>query len=187
LVGNILGIIGRMGAGKTTASNYLQSTYGFTRIAFADALKEKAVRITPDGRIDKVRDRALLQFLGTEYFRGIDQEYWINAWRETVQQTLFNESRGVAPPGVVTDDCRFANECAIIHALGGKLIYLTVTDAARHKRLAARDGKQVEGIKGHASEDVSDLRFQCDDIVVNNGSEAQLYAELDRVYSQLLK
>lgn len=170
-----------MGTGKTTAAEYLQGRYGMKRIAFADSLKEIAKRVTPDGQIEKVRDRALLQFLGTEYFRTIDTEYWTKAWKAKAVKALELDL------GVVNDDCRFSNEVGMIKAMGGTVVYLTLPDDLREGRITERDGSVTTGLKGHASENVSDLRFMCDTTLINDGSMECFRDNLDRLYEQVIK
>jgi dephospho-CoA kinase len=41
----IIGMAGKMGSGKDTAGNYLINEYQFQRIAFADNLKEMAMKV----------------------------------------------------------------------------------------------------------------------------------------------
>jgi len=140
---------GPMGSGKTAAADILVNNYDFVRLSFAAPLKKVAEKITPDGRIDKVRDRALLQFLGTEYFRALDPDYWVKQWVKAVIERLeltHGECR------IVADDCRFPNEVAAVKRLFGHEFYMEVGDDARLCRLAARDGVAAEGITGHSSE-----------------------------------
>ena len=70
------------GCGKTTAAQYLEREMGFTRISFADPLKDLVRHVTMDGCIDKVRDRGLLQFIGTDYYRTLDPDYWARQWKQ---------------------------------------------------------------------------------------------------------
>jgi hypothetical protein len=140
---------GPMGSGKTAAADILVADHGFTKLSFATPLKKIAAQITPDGRIDKARDRELLQFLGTEYFRALDEDYWVKQWVKSVAERLeltTGECR------VVADDCRFPNEVAAVRRLGGHEFYLETSLGARALRLQERDGVAVDGIENHPSE-----------------------------------
>jgi len=170
----LVSIRGPMGSGKTTAAEILCREHGFTRLSFATPLKKIVERITPDGKIDKARDRALLQFLGTEYFRTIDPDFWVKQWVKAVAERLeltMGECR------IVVDDCRFANEVEAVQRLKGHQAYLDVKPQFRLNRLAARDGVVAEGIEGHASE--SDLGSDGCLIIDNNGSTRQLAYHLN--------
>jgi dephospho-CoA kinase len=61
-----IGLIGRMGSGKTTIANKIIKDHDFVRLSFADKLKEDIIKfnLTEDGTIKKSRDRALLQNYG---------------------------------------------------------------------------------------------------------------------------
>jgi dephospho-CoA kinase len=140
---------GAIGSGKTTAADILVHYHGFTRLSFAAPLKKVAEKITPDGRIDKARDRELLQFLGTEYFRALDPDYWVKQWVHAVVERLEltdGECR------IIVDDCRFGNERAAVRRLFGYEFYLETRPEDRNARVAARDGAFAEGIAGHSSE-----------------------------------
>lgn len=141
----ILSCVGKIGAGKTTVANYLCSKYGFTRISFADPLKQIAARVTPGGKIDKMRDRALLQFLGTEYFRSIDPDYWVNQWVRQYNQLLASACFTGQPLNIVVDDCRFPNEQQMLAEHEAIEIRITRPD---HLRLA----QATDGLKQHSSE-----------------------------------
>ncbi len=141
---------GPMGSGKTTAADILVNDHKFTRLSFADPIKKVASKITPDGTIDKARDRALLQFLGTEYFRALDPDYWVKQWVKAVVNRLdltYGECR------IVVDDCRFGNEVAAVRRLFGHEFYLETKPEARDIRIVGRDGVLAKGIAGHSSED----------------------------------
>jgi cytidylate kinase len=146
---------GPMGSGKTTAAGILVADHHFARLSFATPLKKAAMKITPDGCIDKARDRELLQFLGTEYFRALDPEYWIKQWDKAVAERLERTESGDCR--IVVDDCRFPNEVAAVRRLGGHEFYLETSLGDRALRLQERDGAAVDGIENHPSERVMPL------------------------------
>lgn len=141
----ILSCVGKIGSGKTTVANYLCEKYAFTRISFAGPLKQIAARVTPDGKIDKMRDRALLQFLGTEYFRSIDPDYWVNQWVRRYNQLLASACFTGQPLNIVVDDCRFLNEQRMLAEHEAIEVRITRPDRLR---LA----QATDGLKQHSSE-----------------------------------
>lgn len=135
----IIGLIGKKRSGKDTFAHALP---GYTRVAFADPLRQAALALDPivgrpalpghlapqvDIRLSDVIDtlgwekakdcvpevRRVLQRLGTESIRAIDPDFWIRAGVQTIQAT--------DGPVVVTD-VRYPNEADAIQALGGYLI-----------------------------------------------------------------
>ena len=134
----VIGLTGYAQVGKDTTANILVEEYGFTRIAFADALRDMLFALDPlivgkdgelwstQGTVDafgwedaKRADfdprwnvRAYLQRLGTEAGRAILGE---NVWVDAAM-------RKVKPGGkYVFSDVRFPNEVAAIRAAGGVL------------------------------------------------------------------
>lgn len=77
--------------------------------------------------------RQILQWWGTEYRRAEDSQYWIKSLAARI-----SARRDGGQERFVITDCRFANELAYIHAMGGKLW-----------RLERPDLESVEG--AHAS------------------------------------
>ncbi len=153
--GVIVAFRGEIGAGKTTAARCLRDAYGFVVESFAAPLKDLVRQITPAGRIDKLRDRNLLAYIGTDYYRNVvDPDYWVTALAQRVEPLL------AAGRNVVVDDCRgFPNELDYIASRPGSIIaWLDVPAAKIDQRLQARDGAIERGLPGHESETFNDPR-----------------------------
>ncbi len=138
-MGNI-GIIGRARVGKDTAGKWLVDNRGYRRVAFADALKEAALKVNPfiadpyssdlhrlatvvrrygweDGKDTFPEIRRFLQELGAAV-RDIDEDFWLRAAMKTVMKT---NDDGV--PCVITD-VRYPNEAASLKRAGFHLVYI---------------------------------------------------------------
>lgn len=132
----LIGLTGYAGAGKDLAAALL-SMRGYTRLAFADAVREEAVgliggnppleldqdlrEMLSQGKLTKAdfyakptrpEIRRILQQYGTEYRRAQDPRYWIKIVAEKIATTT-------SP--IVISDVRFPNESAFISASGGVL------------------------------------------------------------------
>lgn len=128
----LIGLSGRAGSGKTYASNHLVSRYGYTRVKFADPLKDmlRAVGLTEEHIEGKLKEepcdllcgktpRFAMQTLGTEWGRNlIGDGLWGSLWSARVESLLSQEAL------VVTDDVRFSNEAERIKSMGGIVIGL---------------------------------------------------------------
>jgi hypothetical protein len=128
----LIAFSGRAGSGKSHASTYLAAKYGYTRVKFADPLKDmlRAVGLTEEHIEGKLKEepcdllcgktpRFAMQTLGTEWGRSlIDAGLWGNLWSARVTSLL---SQGAV---VVTDDVRFSNEAGLIKSMGGIVIGL---------------------------------------------------------------
>jgi hypothetical protein len=137
----IIGLSGYARSGKDEAAKVLVEEFGFTRMAFADKLKEFsynqnaliAVWRDWDGEpgevyVQDVIDRygwdgyketmykdpirRLLQRTGTE---GGRQTLWDNIWVDATLSDLHSDSK------IVLSDCRFENEAQGIVDLGGQV------------------------------------------------------------------
>lgn len=131
-----IGIIGKARSGKDTAADYLVRAHGYTRLAFADPLKEMALSVDPfvptsygvtvrlqsliaDVGWEYAKDtypevRRLLQHMG-QTVREYDSEFWITAMRRKLSNA---EAHNI--PVVVTD-VRYPNEADMLRARGFKL------------------------------------------------------------------
>lgn len=178
----IIGLTGERGTGKDTAAAWLGDAFGFERMAFADPLKDEVaheLQLIRPPSISAPKDilrawsaclpgdvhkkptspevRRILQWYGTEYRRGQDPDHWINRMEARYK------ARGEYAM-IVVSDLRFANEADWVRSKGGQVWKIEGPTRG--------DG----GIKGHASEDLSEIAP--DLIVYNTGSIEEFCSEL---------
>lgn len=138
----IIALSGFARSGKDEAANVLVEEYGFTRVAFADKLREVLYQLNPIIKYEGVQDqytrgpwyvqevidtfgwdgyketgfgteiRRLLQRLGTEAGR---QTLWDTIWIDAALTNLPEDAR------VVVSDARFFNEFEAVRARGGEV------------------------------------------------------------------
>ena len=174
----LIGIAGRKGSGKTVeVSQYLIQYHGFTRISFADPLKNMLLSfgLTREQLWGDEKETALeilggqtprhaMQTLGTEWGRNlIYDEIWLNAW-----ERAFNKC--TSP--VVVDDLRFINEGEVIKKLGGKILLI--------------ERPEVESKDLHQSE-VEISKIPYDYKIINDGSSMELRAKISELMEELAK
>lgn len=170
----IIGLCGYAGSGKDEAAKGLVAC-GWTRIAFADAVREVALAINPvlvgdpsnesafrladvvcDGQwlIAKAQPevRRLLQAIGTEAGRKIlGENVWVDAaMRKVAGDTVFS-------------DVRFPNEVAAIRERGGRIVRIE------------RPG--VGPVNGHVSETAIDC-IEADYTIINDREPWDMQGEL---------
>jgi hypothetical protein len=159
----IIGLSGYAQSGKDTVAQILISEFGFTRVAFADKIRELLVQIDPliDGTGKRVSDvveafgwedakrfhevRRLLQDLGVGARNVFGKNFWVAiATKDLDPHTDY-----------VFTDVRFTNEANILKELGG------------HIWRVHRPG--YEAVNGHVSEhELNEWNF--DEMVYNAGS-----------------
>jgi len=139
-----IGLIGKLGSGKTTAAKHIATEHGYKRYSLAAPMREIVRIVYPDikGK-DDPRYRPLMQKLGTDWFRSYDEAVWVNV-------LLSRTSLETHP--VVVDDVRFVNEARILRDKGWKLIYINASDEVRKQRCTERDGHWDESVLDHPSE-----------------------------------
>lgn len=135
----IIGICGLIGSGKGTVADFLVERRGFTKISFADRLKDGVASVfnwdremlegdTEDSRawrekVDPywstetghpITPRLVLQLFGTDCMRnGFFDGIWVSLVKK---QLLENPDSNFVIP-----DVRFENEANMIRSIGGKL------------------------------------------------------------------
>ena len=138
-----VGIIGKMGSGKTTAANFLVEKHGFVKMSLADPVRQITKEIFGIESKTDPRYRRIMQKIGTDWFRSEDPDVWVRYLLKRVEQ----ETRPV-----VVDDVRFPNEVITLNRCGWKLVYLDCPYEVRKKRCLQRDGQFDESTLEHPSE-----------------------------------
>lgn len=177
----IIGLSGGMGSGKSTAVKTLTKINegNIALVKFAGALYDMQEMIyTRVGSVyerpqDFVKDRFLLQFLGTEWGRGkISETLWVDLWKKDAERAHALDFL------VVSDDVRFDNEADAIHSLGGYVIKIHAPNTDN------RDVVRAGAIVGHASEaGVSNNKI--DYLIENTGTLEQFEQMVERVYGYI--
>lgn len=188
-----IAFIGRMRSGKDTAGGRLCEAHGYTRLAFADPLKDAALALDPwipyeravdlgisAARLSAVVDsvgwdrakseypevRRILQHMG-QGVRALEPNFWVN------QLTKRWWDLGPDTPTVVTD-VRYRNEADALKAHGFKLVRITRPSSWEDVKAAALN----DGVRSHPSEtELSD--YAVDAMIYNGGSLAELYQRVD--------
>ena len=144
----IIGISGKMCAGKDTLASYLLEYSGGSRIGFADKLKDICAElfdIDPRSKDDYVR--RILQKFGTEVGRNIDQDVWV--------KYALRRAKTLQEP-VIIPDVRFPNELYGIQAVGGIVIRVVCDEEVRIERVKCLYGEQGLERFTHPSETALD-------------------------------
>ena len=130
----VIGVSGWARTGKDTVAAHLVEKYGYTRMSFADPMREALRRLDPLITVGEMRGaslssavaglgweelkslspdvRGLMQRMGTEVGRDMfGQNFWVDAAIDSIEDGS----------KVVFADVRFPNEAEAIKALGGEV------------------------------------------------------------------
>jgi len=182
----LIGLAGWARSGKDTFANHLVLNKGYTKIAFAEPMREALVRLNPTIEVGNFKlaklatavnvfgweelkglspdIRGLMQRLGTEVGREMFGE---NFW---VEQTM-KRVAGVSGDCVVSD-VRYPNEAQAIRDAGGLVI--------RIERIG------VDAPNGHSSEHALE-NFNYDLVLYNNSGVAEFIASADSALTTVLR
>ena len=156
----IIGFVGKARSGKDTAGEYLVKNRGYTRVAFADTLKQMAIKYFnlthEECYVDKSElSRRILQGLGVCMRDEIDDMFW-------VKYALKNISENT-----VITDVRFLNEAKYIKDNGGILI-----------KTLRNESPDIEYGADHQSE-VELEQIKCDAVILNTSTIDAFYDGID--------
>lgn len=168
----LIGLVGPLKNGKSTAANRLCLQHGYQLLKFAGALKaglyamglnhdmiEGHLKEEPLDMLCGKSPRWLMQSLGTDWGRKmIGEDFWVRLWQFKCQNLLDGGDK------VVCDDVRFFNEARAIKEMGGVLIRVVRPGFAEYT--------------GHASE-AEGPRIECHLTIENDGTIDQLDASVD--------
>lgn len=170
-------LIGRARSGKDTVGARLVARFGYTRLAFADPLKEMALEINPwvptSYRV-VVRLQRLIADVGWEYakenypevrrilqhtgqtIRDRDPDYWVR---------VLDDRLMTAVPCVVTD-VRYPNEVALLRKRGFRLVRVVRPSLGATPPDAHESERALEG-------------YPVPFTILNSGTVADLHAHAD--------
>lgn len=207
----IISISGRIGSGKDTVADHLVDKYGFTRMSFADSLKdaisiifswdrELLAGVTAESRrwreevdewwADKLEmpgltPRWVLQYWGTEVCRkGFHNDIWV--------ASLENKLRTLDKNVVITD-CRFLNELQAVKNNNGTTIRVERGQAPDWYKAAEDYNRGPNGNVGWAvglsnlqrlkihASEYSSVGLKYDHIIQNDSTIPDLYDKIDSI------
>lgn len=167
-----IAILGKSGAGKDTAADYLIERYGFTKIRFGTSLYEICEKYFDM----KGKDRKLLQDVGLA----------MRSVKPTVFVDLAEKEILSADTNIVVPDLRQPNEYEMLKRNGFEFLYVESDLKNRIDRLEKRDNIKIDEEYIDRIEN-NPVETACEEIVrnsegiikiENNGSLEDLYRQI---------
>jgi dephospho-CoA kinase len=183
-----IALTGRMRSGKDSVADYLARQYGFARFAFGDGIRKVCRELFPDQFRNpdgsERKPRALLQGVG-QAMRAFDPDVWINRTLNEVNDWLrVNTIVETVKPNVVICDLRQPNEYARLRTEGFVIIRVNASDETRIQRMIDAGDTFDDDTLTHETEQHVDS-FAVDYEIDNNGSLAELYAQVDEIMADI--
>jgi len=165
-----IALSGKMRSGKDTLANELIVRQMFTRVAFADRLKELAADLF--GASETLKNRALLQALSRKLCE-VEPAVWI---KYVVDRIPMDRN-------VVVTDLRYPNEYHTLKGLGFCLVRIETGDAVRFDRFNITEGshswEEFESLCGHLSETALDgAEWRWDLVLDGTMSAEKMYEDV---------
>lgn len=210
----VIGLVGLIGSGKDTAADYLSKKWNFQKASFAGTLKDSLGMIfswprhmlegtTTDARewrekpdpwwskrlgINNFTPRFALQYIGTDILR---KKFHDDIWLASLEYKILNSENSH-----VISDCRFPNEIAMIHSIGGTILRIKRGNEPEWYSTALRQNcneikKPAEMMEAkyphvHSSE-YQWIGSPVDFVLENNGTIADMYEKIDMLVKDINK
>lgn len=199
----LVGIIGNIGSGKSTVSEYLVRNYDYEEYSFASPIKNIAINMGFEynqvygSQVNKlelnkhwgISGREFMQKFGTEFGRNIMPDILPNMnmgksnspWVKIFEIKYDNNIKSKSDKHIVVSDCRFENEVQSIRDRNGYIIKL-VRD---NKPISITNEKKYnDNVYNHSSEtQISNL--YCDTVINNNTTKNDLFKSIDCVLKKI--
>ncbi len=124
------------------------------------------------------KNRTLLQFIGTEVGRGLDEDLWTNIFENKVEE--------LGNARIINDNLRFLNEFDTLDRLGFITVFIETPLDLRMERYEKEYGEPMnEKQLSHSSEAYLDqIRDKCDLEIVNTGTIDLLHQMFDSLVQE---
>lgn len=174
----VIGLIGEMAAGKSTATDYLKKNFGAITFRFSDALRDVAKRLGIEDT------RANLQNLSTALRQAFGDDLLAKAMHAAVQNS--------SAPLIIVEGIRRPADMLYLKKLPQfKLIYLQVDERTRYDRLKLRrenaddatktwEQFQTDGAQ-ESEQKIKEIASEAEVVIDNNHTLDELYARLNTI------
>jgi len=191
----LIGVSGKAMHGKDTVGAILSEKRGYTRMAFADKLKELTVLADPlilcgmslrldrlsayvravgmDAAKKEAEVRRLLQALG----HGAREIFGEDAWVDALFRQIDSSPGELGPGFFVVTDVRYPNEAEAVRRRGGEVWRIVRPDAPSLADPAGIHVSEAAPASSHASETALD-DYDFDRVVLNDGPLSALAAKV---------
>lgn len=176
----VIGLVGRIGSGKTTVSEYLQDNHGAKEHRFSQILMDIL------DRLYLPHERAYLQNLGRSLRAELGEDVIVNAFKRDMEKDTSEI--------LIVDGIRYENEVNLLKEKDGILIFVTASSDVRYDRAVKRGEKGeakityeqfLESEKAETEKHIGTIKENADYIIDNSGALDELYKKVDEIIEAL--
>ena len=177
----IIGLVGDIAAGKSTATEYIKQTHGATTYRFSTILRDIAKRLYLE------ENREHLQQLSTI----IRQQFGDDILSKSIAHDVIQDNH----PLIIVEGLRRPSDSTYLEQQPGfQLIYITADERLRWERLTKRGENKDDATKtfeqfkqdeqAEADSLIKDIAKKATHVIINNGTKEELYAHIDTIINQ---
>ncbi len=178
----LIGLLGKKGSGKDTVADHLVHSNGYTKMAFAEPLKDACKTLFNFseeqlyGDLKEVIDdnwgvspRTVLQFVGTDLIRKqmgsimpqIGEKFWVHGLKVRYMNGLSKDPNFKC----IVSDVRFQDEADMVMELGGIVVKLERDAVAADEHISE---KGIDTVRHNV-------------LIKNNGTIKKLHDQIDQL------
>jgi dephospho-CoA kinase len=178
-----IALTGLMRSGKDAVADYLTQNYGYTRFAFGDVLKADFHRRYTEIPRDP-KPRVGYQAHGQLMRELVREDIWVDACFDEIRYSRGCFVTGDDNQRAVISDLRQPNELTRCLAESYVIIRVAAPESVRIDRaIKSSDTFNLRDLTHDTESHVS--TFEVDFEIVNDGTLAELYAQIDAIMTQL--
>mgnify|MGYP000851010664 CR=1 FL=1 len=179
----ILGIIGEMAAGKTTATDYIASKFQAATYRFSDIMRDLLRRLyLTESRDNLIQISIVLR-----------QEFGNDLFAKAMAEDI---KKDTANAYIVAEGVRRSDDITYLKKISGfHLIAITADMKTRYERLSVRSENSDDKLKSYedfvkdhereTEKSIIPLLAEAEYTIDNNGSIEELYASIDALLAKL--
>lgn len=178
----ILGLVGEMGAGKSTITEYIKTKHGAVSFRFSDMLSDIARRLYLE------QSRPNLQMISSMIRQNLGEDI--------MSKVIMKDAAEANAPIVITEGVRRPTDITYLKELPNfYLIGITADERKRYERVLARSEKADDQTKtweefqhdglAEAEQKIKEIKSVANFQIDNNGTKEELYEQINEILKKI--
>ncbi len=178
----VLGIVGEMGVGKSTITDYIKQKHKAVSFRFSDMLTDIAHRLYLEP------SRPNLQMISSMLRQTISQDI--------MSKVIYKDAENATADLIIIEGIRRPSDITYLRELSNfYLIGMNADERVRYERVCLRSEKpddqtktweefQQDGL-AEAEQEIKNIKAEARVQIDNNGTEAELFAQVDKILTDV--